>query len=118
AAFGKHGTKRIYLAYDRDEPGERAAQAHSEEVMRMGIECFRVQFPRGMDANEFALKNQPAAKFLGMYLTSAAWLGTGKRPTVKVGKPVVSEAPQEMERRRKQNPQRTRKPARRRDANQ
>jgi len=38
--------------------------------MSMGIECFRVQFPRGQDANEFALKNQPAAKFLGMYLTS------------------------------------------------
>jgi DNA primase catalytic core len=94
AAFQKHGTKRIYIAYDRDEPGERAAQAHGEELMQMGIECFRVQFPRGQDANEFALKNQPAAKFLGMYLTSAAWLGNGKRPTVKVPKPVVIEAQQ------------------------
>jgi DNA primase catalytic core len=97
AAFEKHGTKRIYLAYDRDEPGERAAQAHGEELMQVGIECFRVQFPRGQDANEFALKNQPAAKFLGMYLTSAAWLGKGKRPTVKVPKPLVIEAPHEIE---------------------
>ena len=97
AAFQKHGTKRIYLAYDRDEPGERAAQAHSEELMQMGIECFRVQFPRGQDTNEFALKNQPAAKFLGMYLTSAAWLGNGKRPTVKIPKPAVIEAPQQIE---------------------
>jgi DNA primase catalytic core len=97
AAFQKHGTKRIYLAYDRDEPGERAAQAHGEELMQVGIECFRVQFPRGQDANEFALKNQPAAKFLGMYLTSAAWLGKGKRPTVKVPKSVGIEAPQEIE---------------------
>ncbi len=96
-AFQKHGTKRIYLAYDRDEPGERAAQAHSEQIIEMGIECFRVQFPRGQDANEFALKNQPAAKFLGMYLTSAAWLGKGKRPTVKVPKPLVIEAPHEIE---------------------
>ena len=96
AAFEKHRTKRIYIAYDRDEPGERAAQAHSEEILQMGIECFRVQFPRGQDANEFALKNQPAAKFLGMYLTSAAWLGNGKRPTVKVAKPVVIEAPHEI----------------------
>ena len=31
----------------------------------MGIECFRVQFPKGMDANEYALKVQPAAKSLG-----------------------------------------------------
>lgn len=97
AAFQKHGTKRVYIAYDRDEPGERAAHAHSEELMQMGIECFRVQFPRGQDANEFALKNQPAAKFLGMYLTSAAWLGKGKRPTVKVPKPAVMEAPQQIE---------------------
>ena len=97
AAFEKHGTKRIYLAYDRDEPGERAAQAHGEVLMQVGIECFRVQFPRGQDANEFALKNQPAAKFLGMYLTSAAWLGKGKRPTVKVPKPLVLEAPQQIE---------------------
>ncbi len=94
AAFQKHGTKRIYLAYDRDEAGERAAQEHSEELMAMGIECYRVQFPRGQDTNEFALKNQPAAKFLGMYLTSAAWLGKGKRPTARVIKPAVIEAPQ------------------------
>jgi DNA primase len=97
AAFEKHGTKRIYLAYDRDEPGERAAQAHSEELMQMGIECFRVQFPRGQDANEFALKQQPTAKWLGMSLTSAAWLGKGKRPTVKVPKPVVIAETQQIE---------------------
>ena len=87
AAFQKHGTKRIYIAYDRDDAGENAARKHAEELMQMGIECFRVQFLRGQDANEFALKNQPAAKFLGMYLSSAAWLGKGKRPTVAVIEP-------------------------------
>ena len=93
-AFQKHGTKRIYIAYDRDEAGEKAATKHAEELMQMGIECFRVQFPRGQDANEFALKNQPAAKFLGMYLTSAAWLGKGQRPTTAVMKPAMP-APEE-----------------------
>jgi DNA primase catalytic core len=93
-AFRKHGTKRIYIAYDRDDAGERAALKHAEELIAMGIECFRVQFPRGQDANEFALKNQPAAKFLGMYLSSAAWLGKGKRPTVAVMTP-ASPASQE-----------------------
>ena len=87
AAFQKHGTKRIYIAYDRDDAGENAARKHAEELIEMGIECFRVQFLRGQDANEFALKNQPAAKFLGMYLSSAAWLGKGKRPTVAVIEP-------------------------------
>ncbi|MGA7353772.1 MAG: toprim domain-containing protein, partial [Acidobacteriaceae bacterium] len=84
AAFKKYGTERIYLAYDRDEAGEKAAAKHAEELMEMGIECFRVQFPKGMDANECALKTQPAAKTLGVFLNGAAWLGTGKRPTVNV----------------------------------
>jgi DNA primase catalytic core len=84
AAFRKHGTKRIYIAYDRDDAGERAALKHAEELIGMGIECFRVQFPRGQDANEFALKQQPAAHWLGMYLQRAAWLGKGQRPTVAV----------------------------------
>ena len=68
AAFQKHGTKRIYIAYDRDDAGERAAQSLAEELMAMGIECFRVQFPKDMDANEYALKVTPAAKSLGMLL--------------------------------------------------
>ena len=51
AAFRKHGTKRIFIAYDRDEAGEGAAQEHAAQLMEMGIECFRVQFPKGMDAN-------------------------------------------------------------------
>ena len=82
-AFQKYGTERIYLAYDRDEAGEKAAAKHAEELMALGIECFRVQFPKGMDANECALKTQPAAKTLGVFLNGAAWLGTGKRPTVQ-----------------------------------
>ena len=55
----------------------------------MGIECYRVQFPKGMDANEYALKVQPAAKSLGMLLNKAAWLGKGQRPAVTVIEPVI-----------------------------
>ena len=50
-----------------------------------------MQFPKGMDANECALKTQPAAKTLGVFLNGAAWLGTGKRPTVNVIEEVVTE---------------------------
>ena len=80
AALKKHGTRRVYIAYDRDEAGEKASAELAGELLEMGLECFRVQFPRGQDANEFARKNQPAAKYFGMYLTSAAWLGKGKPP--------------------------------------
>src|SRR5438132_3701622 len=89
AAFQKHGTKRIYIAYDRDDAGERAAEKLAEELMAMRIECFRVQFPKNMDANEYALKLTPAIKSLGMLLGKAAWLGKGQRPTVAVSEPRI-----------------------------
>src|SRR5437667_6340577 len=82
AAFQKYGTQKIYIAYDRDDAGESAAQELAEKLLAMGIECFRVQFPKNMDANEYALKVQPAAKSLGILQNKAAWLGKGARPTV------------------------------------
>lgn len=91
AALKKYGTKKIYIAYDRDDAGEGAAQSLAEELLAMGIECFRVQFPKGMDANEYALKVQPAAKSLGILLNKAAWLGKGQRPTVAVIEPQITE---------------------------
>jgi DNA primase catalytic core len=83
-AFRKHATKRIYIAYDRDEAGDAAAAKHAEELMEMGIECLRVQFPKGVDANDYARTTKPADKALGMLLSRAVWLGKGKRPTVAV----------------------------------
>jgi hypothetical protein len=82
-AFQKHGTKRILIAYDNDDAGNKAAQQHAEELMQMGVECLRVKFPKGMDANEYGLKVQPVAKSLGMLLSHAEWLGKGKPPILR-----------------------------------
>jgi DNA primase catalytic core len=89
AAFEKYGIKRVYIAYDRDEAGEKAAAALAEELMQMGIECFRVLFPKEMDANAYALKVTPAAKSLGVLLNKAQWLGKGQRPESHVLEPVI-----------------------------
>jgi DNA primase catalytic core len=89
AAFEKHGTERVYIAYDRDEGGEKAAAALALELIGMGIECFRVQFPKGMDANEYSLKVQPAAKSLAVLLNKAEWLGKGKRPEPRTVEPIL-----------------------------
>jgi DNA primase catalytic core len=88
AAFEKHGTKRVYIAYDHDEAGNKAAAKLAEDLMQSGIECFRVQFPKGQDANEYARVTHPAAKALGVLLTGAAWLGKGQRPAERVAVPV------------------------------
>jgi DNA primase catalytic core len=89
AAFEKHGTKRVYIAYDHDEAGDKAAAKLAEDLMQSGIECFRVEFPKGMDANEYALKVTPAAKSLGVLLHRAAWLGKGQPPAPRVAVPVI-----------------------------
>jgi DNA primase catalytic core len=91
AAFRKYGTRKIYIAYDRDEAGERAAGEHAGELIAMGIECFRVQFPKNMDANEYARKVQAPEKSLGVLLNGAAWLGKGQRPTASAIEPTVPE---------------------------
>jgi len=78
AALKKHEIKRVWIAYDRDEAGEKAAAALADELMGMGIECFRVLFPHGMDANEYGLKVQPAAKSLGLLLNKSQMAREGQ----------------------------------------
>ena len=50
----------------------------------MGIDCYRVLFPKGMDANEYGCKVKPAAKSLGVLLNKVEWLGKGKAPIITV----------------------------------
>ncbi|MGH8846676.1 MAG: CHC2 zinc finger domain-containing protein [Polaromonas sp.] len=94
-AFKTHGTQRVLIAYDRDEAGERAAARLAAQLMGQGLECFRIEFPKGMDANEYALKVQPAAKSLGILIRKAAWLDNGKAPPAARGKAPPQPASQE-----------------------
>jgi DNA primase catalytic core len=90
AAFKRHGTERVLIAYDRDEAGERAAAKHAERLMAEGIEAWRIEFPKGMDANGYALKLGPAAKSLGVVIRKAVWLGKGKPSSTPSAEPVVT----------------------------
>jgi len=88
-AFQRHGTERVLIAFDRDEAGERGAVKVAERLMAAGIECFCIQFPIGMDANEYALKLTPAAKSLGIVIRKAVWLGKGTAPARTPAEPVI-----------------------------
>ena len=79
-AFKRYGTERVLIAYDRDEAGERGAAKVAEVLMAEGIECWRIQFPKGMDANAYARQVQPADKSLGLLVRKALWLGKGPAP--------------------------------------
>lgn len=78
AAFKANNIERVLIAYDRDEPGERAAEKLAKELIAKGFEVLRVQFPKGMDANEFARKMSPPAQALALVLRQAQWVGSGR----------------------------------------
>lgn len=80
--FKRHGTQRVLIAFDRDEAGERGAAKVAERLLAEGIDCFRIQFPKGMDANAYALKVQPATNSPGTRARWTSWrpcLGDARR---------------------------------------
>ena len=87
SAFKQYGTRRVLIAYDRDEAGERGTAKVAEQLLATGIECFRIQFPKDMDANSYALKVQPADKALGVVIRKAEWLGKPNPDAADGGKP-------------------------------
>lgn len=48
---------RVLIAFDRDEAGDRGAEAVAEQLHGATIDAWRVRFPQGMDANAYALKS-------------------------------------------------------------
>jgi DNA primase catalytic core len=82
-AIVAHGVKRVLIAFDRDQAGDKGAAVVAEALAVRGVAAFRVNFPKGMDANAYALAVRPAPKSLGALLRSAEWMaggGSKRRP--------------------------------------
>ena len=77
--FARHGTERAFLAFDPDGGGERGSAEAARRLMEAGVECLRVEFPPGLDANEFALQHPPADKSLAQLLSLARRIGGGRQ---------------------------------------
>jgi len=57
-------TEKVYIAYDNDPAGNRAALSLAAKLAAAGIDVYRINFPENLDANAFALKEKdPAAAF-------------------------------------------------------
>ena len=80
AAVKSAGAERILIAYDRDEAGNNAAEKLAKDLQQQGFACYRLHFPKGMDANQYAQEVQPASKSLGIVIRSAEWMGQGQAP--------------------------------------
>jgi DNA primase len=74
--------QRILIAFDRDDAGDRGAEAIAKRLTAEGLDCFRLLFPKGMDANAYACTVKPAEKSLGLVIRSAQWMGQGEKPAV------------------------------------
>jgi hypothetical protein len=85
------GIERLLIAYDADEAGDRAAEALAQELAPHGIACVRLVFPRGLDANAYALTVASPAEAFGTLLRTAVPIGpspTPNRPRASVSSPV------------------------------
>jgi len=81
-AIRRHKIESIRIAYDADEAGERAAKRDTERLQSIGIECHRIRFPWGEDANSFA-KNL-GGEALKRAVRQAEWIGAGASVVPKV----------------------------------
>jgi DNA primase len=80
AAFHRHGIRRVLIAYDADDAGNTAAEKLAPRLIGEGLDVYRCHFPKGMDANAYALSVKPAAKSLGLVIRQAEWMGQGVAP--------------------------------------
>ena len=62
----------VRLAFDADQAGEAATAEAAARLQAIGVECFVVKLPWGMDANQYALEQGGEA--LRQAVRSAAWI--------------------------------------------
>jgi DNA primase catalytic core len=75
AALVDAKVQRVLIAFDRDEAGDKGAAEVAAQLAAYGVECLRVQFPHGQDANSYALAVTPPDKSLGVLLRAALPMG-------------------------------------------
>ncbi len=90
SAFKQYNVERILIAYDRDEAGNKAAEKLAKQLIKSGLDCYRLHFPKGSDANQYALDVTPANKSLGVVIRSAEWMGNNK-PEKKITTQAIEE---------------------------
>ena len=78
--------KRILIAFDNDNAGNHSADEVAKKLNAIGIDAFRIKFPSGQDANEYASKlkmgldkGEPGHASLGLAIRNADWLGNGEK---------------------------------------
>ena len=92
-AFGEAGIARVLIAYDGDGAGDGAAWKLAERLRAQGLACYRVVFPKGMDANAYGCAVEPASKSLGVVIRAAQPMDGAAAPARRLEAGRVGPAP-------------------------
>jgi Toprim-like/DNA primase catalytic core, N-terminal domain len=93
ALFEAANVRRVLLAFDADAAGDKAAvKLCALMVERLGVEVFRVEFPKGADANDVAVQSGDPAAVLGRLVRRASWMGGTPRQQASVDRAGVPAA--------------------------
>lgn len=50
------GVRGVLIAFDADEAGDRGAADLAHALTGRGVECYRVELPRGSDVNDMSVE--------------------------------------------------------------
>lgn len=77
----QRGVKKVTLAFRRDKDGIEQSDAVAEKLVAAGLEAWRIEFPSGMDGNDFARMADKPEQRLTALVRNATWLGKGRPPS-------------------------------------
>ena len=96
-AMVRNNIKRILIAYDNDDAGNKGADELSNQLQQQNFETFRIRVtPTAKDINGYAriaakgtAKHDNANNWLGLLVRNATWLGKGKAPELSTPLPEI-----------------------------
>ena len=104
SALIANNIKRILIAYDSDEAGEKAADELAAKLLKDNFELFRIKLTKSAgDINNYAQiaakgehKNDNAKNWLGLLIRNATWLGKGTAPELTTQLPDIFQGKTEL----------------------
>ena len=83
ASLQQYAVKRVLIAFVASKEGDAAAAGVAEQLTAIGIDAYRIEFPRTQDVNDYSLEAQPPGSNLGQAIRKAVWLGKGQAPEMR-----------------------------------
>ena len=75
-----HGVEKVVLAFPQGSEEDKYLQVCADEMMKLGVDCYRSIFPAGLDVNSFARQVDNPPEALAEKVRQIEWLGNGKQP--------------------------------------